>query len=71
MLIVRVDTNDEDSASKTLTSVFGIWDDEIPTCRLANMAGDEMEKFKPNSKGIAANDIKAFIGDYLDGKLEV
>ena len=68
VLFVQVDTS-EDSSDR-ITEFFGIEDDDIPTCRLINLAED-MKKFVPEFSGVGGEDVKEFVGSYLEGKLKV
>ena len=59
-----------DDASDRVSEFFGIEDDDLPTCRLINMEED-MKKFVPEFEGIAPDDIRSFVGNYLEGNLKV
>jgi protein disulfide-isomerase A1 len=67
-LFVQVDTSDD--ASARVSEFFGIEDDDTPTCRLINLESD-MKKYNPDFEGLSADNIKAFVNNYLDGNLKV
>lgn len=67
-MFVQVDTSND--ASDRVSEFFGIEDDDLPTCRIINLAED-MKKFVPDFKGVAGDDVKAFVAEYVEGNLKV
>ena len=70
VLFVQVDTSEDSPDRLRITEFFGIKDDDIPTCRLVNLAED-VKKFVPEFSGVGGEDVKEFVGNYLEGKLKV
>merc|ERR1712112_728041 len=66
MLFVTVNTDEEDH--KRILEFFGIVDSELPTFRAIRL-GEEMAKFKPEDDKFDADNVKAFVADFLEGKL--
>merc|ERR1719150_3617381 len=48
---------------------FGMKEDELPGMRIIKLAED-MAKYKPVDGSITEENIRAFVGDYVDGKLK-
>ena len=69
VLFVLVDSDIEDNSR--ISEFFGIDAKEIPTVRLINLAEDDMTKYKPETKELTSENVKAFVSDVLDGKLKV
>merc|ERR1712156_529376 len=67
MLFVTINTDEEDH--KRILEFFAIKEDELPTFRAIKL-GEDMAKFKPDNDAIESDNIKAFVGDFLDGKLK-
>merc|ERR1712243_329576 len=67
MLFVTVNTDEEDH--KRILEFFGIVDSELPTFRAIRL-GEEMAKFKPDDDKFDADNVKAFVADFLEGKLK-
>jgi len=67
LLFVSVDTDEEDH--KRILEFFGMKDDELPGMRIIKLAED-MAKYKPVDGSITEENIRAFVGDYVDGKLK-
>ena len=69
VLFVLVDTDVEDNSR--ISEFFGIDAKEIPTVRLINLAEDDMTKYKPETKELTTENVKAFVSSVLEGKLKV
>lgn len=69
VLFVLVDSDVEDNSR--ISEFFGIDSKEVPTVRLINLAEDDMTKYKPETKDLTTDNIKAFVSGVLDGKLKV
>merc|ERR1711878_197143 len=54
---------------KRILEFFGMKEDELPGMRIIKLAED-MAKYKPADGSITEENIKAFVGDYLEGKLK-
>merc|ERR1712020_206369 len=67
LLFVAIDTDEEDH--KRILEFFGMKEDELPGMRIIKLAED-MAKYKPADGSITEENIKAFVGDYLEGKLK-
>merc|ERR1712109_399469 len=67
ILFVSIDTDEEDH--KRILEFFGMKEDELPGMRIIKLAED-MAKYKPADGSITEENIKAFVGDYLEGKLK-
>merc|ERR1712207_2393 len=67
MLFVTINTDEEDH--KRILEFFGIVDSEVPTFRAIRL-GEEMAKFKPEDDKFDAENVKAFVSDFLEGKLK-
>jgi len=67
ILVVTINTDEEDH--KRILEFFGIVDSELPTFRAIKL-GEDMAKFKPENDVIESANVKAFVGDFLDGKLK-
>jgi len=67
MLFVTINTDEEDH--KRILEFFAIKEDELPTFRAIKL-GEDMAKFKPDNDAIESDNIKDFVGDFLDGKLK-
>merc|ERR1712186_261694 len=67
MLFVSIDTDQEDH--KRILEFFGMKEDEIPGMRLIKLAED-MAKYKPETAGLDEANIRAFVSDFLEGKLK-
>jgi len=67
MLFVTINTDEEDH--KRILEFFGIAESELPTFRAIQL-GEDMAKFKPEDDTISADNINAFVGDFLAGKLK-
>ena len=68
MLFVYLDTDNEDNGR--ILEFFALKKEETPAVRLITLAED-MTKFKPEADGVAADTVKQFAQDFLDGKLKV
>ena len=49
---------------------FGLKEEETPAVRLISLTED-MTKYKPEFSGVAADDVKQFVQDFMDGNLKV
>jgi len=67
MLFVTINTDEEDH--KRILEFFGIADTELPTFRAITL-GEDMAKFKPEDDTIEGANVKAFVADFLAGKLK-
>merc|ERR1712102_231987 len=67
LLFVSIDTDEEDH--KRTLEFFGMKEDELPGMRIIKLAED-MTKYNPADGSITEENIKAFAGDYVDGKLK-
>merc|ERR1712088_643082 len=67
LLFVSIDTDEEDH--KRILEFFGMKEDELPGMRIIKLAED-MAKYKPVDGSITEENIRAFVGDYLEGKLK-
>jgi len=67
MLFVTINTDEEDH--KRILEFFAIKESELPTFRAIKL-GEDMAKFKPENDAIDADNVKAFVADFLDGKLK-
>merc|ERR1712170_178929 len=67
LLFVSIDTDEEDH--KRILEFFGMKEDELPGMRIIKLAED-MAKYKPVDGSITEENIRAFVGDYVDGKLK-
>jgi len=67
MLFVYLDTDNEDNGR--ILEFFALKKEETPAVRLITLAED-MTKFKPEAEGVAADTVKQFAQDFLDGKLK-
>merc|ERR1712170_326957 len=67
LLFVSIDTDEEDH--KRILEFFGVKEDELPGMRIIKLAED-MAKYKPVDGSITEENIRAFVGDYVDGKLK-
>jgi len=67
MLFVTVNTDEEDH--KRILEFFGIKEAELPTFRAIKLAED-MAKFKPENDALESENIKEFVGKFLDGELK-
>jgi len=67
LLFVTIDTDEEDH--KRILEFFGMKEDEIPGMRLIKLAED-MAKYKPETAGLDEANIRAFVSDFLEGKLK-
>merc|ERR1712141_577480 len=67
LLFVSIDTDEEDH--KRILEFFGMKEDELPGMRLIKLA-ENMAKYKPVDGSITEENIRAFVGDYVDGKLK-
>lgn len=72
ILFVSIDTDEEDH--KRILEFFGMKDDELPGMRIIKLAesdkAQDMAKYKPVDGSLTEENIKSFVGDYLDGKLK-
>merc|ERR1711962_1626703 len=72
LLFVSIDTDEEDH--KRILEFFGMKEDELPGMRIIKLAeledGSDMAKYKPVDGSITEENIRAFVGDYVDGKLK-
>ena len=69
VLFVFVDTAVEDNSR--IVDFFGIGEKEIPTFRLIKLGEEDMSKYKPEKPDITTENVKEFVGDFLEGKLKV
>merc|ERR1711963_687875 len=67
MLFVTINTDEEDH--KRILEFFAIKEDELPTFGAIKL-GEDMAKFKPENDAIDADNVKAFVADFLEGKLK-
>lgn len=67
VLFVTIDANEEDH--QRILEFFGMKKEEVPAARLIKLEED-MAKYKPESQELTAENIKAFVQDFLDGKLK-
>lgn len=67
MLFVTIDTDDEDH--KRILEFFGMKEEELPGLRIIKLEED-MAKYKPESNAITEDNIRAFVKDFMDGKLK-
>jgi len=67
MYLVTINTDVEEF--KRLIDFFSIEDKELPTFRAAQM-GESVSKFKPDNKALEADNLKAFVDGFLEGKLK-
>ena len=61
------DTDEEDH--KRILEFFGMKEDELPGMRLIKLAED-MAKYKPENGALDEANIRAFVTDFLEGKLK-
>merc|ERR1712128_296476 len=66
MLFVTINTDEEDH--KRILEFFAIKDEELPTFRAIKL-GEDMAKFKPADDTIETANVKSFVGEFLEGKL--
>jgi len=67
ILFVSIDTDEEDH--KRILEFFGMKEDELPGMRIIKLAED-MAKYKPADGSLTEENMKSFVGDYLEGKLK-
>merc|ERR1712038_753564 len=67
LLFVSIDTDEEDH--KRILEFFGMKEDELPGMRLIKLAED-MAKYKPENGALDEANIRAFVTDFLEGKLK-
>lgn len=67
LLFVSIDTDEEDH--KRILEFFGMKEEELPGMRIIKLAED-MAKYKPVDGTISEENIRAFVGDYVEGKLK-
>merc|ERR1712141_503281 len=67
LLFVSIDTDEEDH--KRILEFFGMKEDELPGMRIIKLAED-MAKYKPADGSLTEENMKSFVGDYLEGKLK-
>ncbi|XP_060535710.1 protein disulfide-isomerase [Cylas formicarius] len=67
VLFVSIDANEEDH--QRILEFFGMKKDEVPAARLIKLEED-MAKYKPDFVDLTADNLKKFVGDFLDGKLK-
>ena len=67
MYLVTINTDVEEF--KRLIDFFSIEDKELPTFRAAQM-GESVSKFKPDNNALEADNLKAFVDGFLEGKLK-
>jgi protein disulfide-isomerase A1 len=69
VLFVSINTDDEDHGR--ILEFFGMKKEEVPAARVIRLA-DEMAKYKPSTQILdSAEDMKAFVEEFLEGKLKV
>lgn len=66
-LFVTIDTDEEDH--KRILEFFGMKEDELPGMRLIRLEED-MAKYKPEDGSLTEENIRAFVKDFMDGKLK-
>lgn len=66
VIFVQIDTDVEDNAR--ITEYFGLSDKDYPTVRLIKL-DDDMLKYKPEATEITAENLRAFLTEFFDGKL--
>jgi len=67
VLFIYLDTANEENSR--ITEFFGLKEDEIPSVRLIQL-GDDMSKYKPPTTDLDTASVKAFVQDFMDGKLK-
>lgn len=67
VLFVSINSDEEDH--QRILEFFGMKKEEVPSMRLIRMEED-MAKYKPTASDISPESVKAFVQDYLDGKLK-
>jgi hypothetical protein len=68
VLFVSINSDEEDH--QRIIEFFGMKKDEIPAMRLIRLEED-MAKYKPQNPDLSKDNIKAFVQDFIDGKLKV
>jgi hypothetical protein len=68
VLFVSINSDEEDH--QRIIEFFGMKKDEIPAMRLIRLEED-MAKYKPQNPDLSKENIKAFVQDFIDGKLKV
>lgn len=68
MLFIYLDASNEENGR--ILEFFGLKEEEVPAVRLIQLS-EEMSKYKPPNADITTSSIKAFVQDFVDGKLKV
>lgn len=67
LLFVSINADEEDH--QRILEFFGMKKEEVPSMRIIKLEED-MAKFKPANAELAADNIKSFVSDFLEGKLK-
>lgn len=67
VLFVTIDATEEDH--QRILEFFGMKKEEVPAARLIKLEED-MAKYKPETDDLSAENLKAFVESFLDGKLK-
>jgi len=67
ILFVSINADEEDH--QRILEFFGMKKEEVPAMRIIQLQED-MAKFKPEKNDLSADNIKAFVQSFLDGKLK-
>jgi len=67
VLFVTVDTDEDDH--QRILEFFGMKKEELPAMRLIHLE-DDMTKYKPASAELSSDVMKAFVSDFLEGKVK-
>jgi hypothetical protein len=68
--VLFVSINADEEEHQRIIEFFGMKKDEIPAMRLIRLEED-MAKYKPQNPELSKDNIKAFVQDFIDGKLKV
>uniref|UniRef100_A0A8D8R7W4 Protein disulfide-isomerase n=2 Tax=Cacopsylla melanoneura TaxID=428564 RepID=A0A8D8R7W4_9HEMI len=67
VLFVTINTDEEDH--QKILEFFGMNKEEVPSMRLIKLEED-MAKYKPPTPEISVDNVRTFVGDFLEGKLK-
>nr|WIM01430.1 protein disulfide isomerase [Limnephilus flavicornis] len=67
VLFVTIDTDEDDH--QRIMEFFGMKKEEVPSMRLIGLEED-MSKYKPENPELTAENVEAFVSDFLAGKLK-
>lgn len=67
VLFIYLDASNEENGR--ILEFFGLKEEEVPAVRLIQLS-EEMSKYKPPNADITTSSIKAFVQDFVDGKLK-